>query len=431
MEDELALSANAEVPDWVIVSGLEMVIEVDPERRLDPALGVRKRIPEAGRMAVDVRAMPPLHLTLVPLLHESEPDSSIVESVRAMAADPDGHELLADLRTLLPITDLAVTAHDPVTTSFQDPHRLIGEIAAMRVMEGGSGYWMGVIQPPPRTGGSNFYYLLPTGVASAGGTASVSIRDPAVMAHELGHNLALQHAPCGKPTGTDPWFPYPGGNTGAWGYDFMEKALVAPQTPDLMSYCKRGGYWISDFFFNKALNHRLVNEDSPADALTSAADPVRSLLVWGGRDKEGLPYLDPALVVEATSSLPAAGGEYTIAGRTADGRAIFSFTFDMPVTADAEGESSSFVFALPAQAAWDDILASITLSGPGGSAILDENTDRPITILRDPQTGRVRSFLRDPSPPAEAGRGAARVSPAPAMEVMRSRGLPDAAAWQR
>ncbi|MDE2965052.1 MAG: hypothetical protein OXU26_14180, partial [Acidobacteriota bacterium] len=31
MEDDLALSANAEVPDWVIVPGLEMVIEVDPE----------------------------------------------------------------------------------------------------------------------------------------------------------------------------------------------------------------------------------------------------------------------------------------------------------------------------------------------------------------------------------------------------------------
>ena len=144
VEGDLELSVNAEVPDWLIVPGLEMVIEVDPDGTLDPALGVTKRIPEEGRMAVNVRAVPPLHLTLVPLLPESEPDSSIVASVRAMAEDPDGHELLDDVRTLLPIAELAVTAHEPVATSFQDPFRLIRETEAMRLMEGGSGYWMGL-----------------------------------------------------------------------------------------------------------------------------------------------------------------------------------------------------------------------------------------------------------------------------------------------
>ena len=429
VEGDLELSVNAEVPDWLIVPGLEMVIEVDPDGTLDPALGVTKRIPEEGRMAVNVRAVPPLHLTLVPLLPESEPDSSIVASVRAMAEDPDGHELLDDVRTLLPIAELAVTAHEPVATSFQDPFRLIRETEAMRLMEGGSGYWMGVIQPPPRTGGTDWYYLLPTGVAYAGGQTSVSIREASVIAHELGHNLSLAHAPCGRPQGVDPWFPYPIGNTGAWGYDFAEKALVGPDTPDLMSYCGPPD-WISDFFFNKALNHRLAKDDAAAAAMAAETDPARTLLLWGGRDEDGVPYLDPAFVVDAVPSLPVAGGEYTIEGATVDGTPVFSFAFDMPTIGDAQGEETSFVFALPVQSGWDN-LASITLSGPGGSAVLDETTDQPMAILRDPRTGQVRGFLRDPPPATQAAADAIGQAAAQGLETLFSRGIPNMGAWRR
>ena len=38
--------------------------------------------------------------------------------------------------------------------------------------------------------------------------------------------------------------------------------------------------------------------------------------------------------------------------------------------------------------------------GPGGSATLDENTDRPMAILREPDTGQVRGFV---SKPPDAG----------------------------
>ena len=430
MEDDLELSINAEVPDWLIVPGLEMVIEVDPDRTLDPALGVTKRLPEEGRMAVDVRAVPPLQLTLVPLLPESEPDSSIIESVLAMAEDPDGHELLEDVRTLLPVTELTVAAHEPVATSFQDPFRLIRETEAMRLMEGGSGYWMGVIQPPPRTGGTGWYYLLPTGVAYTGGQTSVSIREASIMAHELGHNLSLAHAPCGNPRGVDPWFPYPIGNTGAWGYDFAEEALVVPDTPDLMSYCGPPD-WISDFFFNKALNQRLAEVGTTAAAMAAEADPVRTLLLWGGRDEDGVPYLDPAFVVDAVSSLPVAGGDYTIEGATVDGTPVFSLAFDMPHIGDAEGEETSFVFAMPVQAGWADDLASITLSGPGGSATLDESTDQPMAILRDAQSGEVRGFLRDPHPGTQTAADAVGQTAGQGLETLFSRGIPDGHAWRR
>ena len=44
------------------------------------------RVPETGRMAIDVRSVPPLDLTLVPLLWIENPDNTTVASYRG----PDG-----------------------------------------------------------------------------------------------------------------------------------------------------------------------------------------------------------------------------------------------------------------------------------------------------------------------------------------------------
>ena len=434
IESNLALSANAEVPDWVIAPGLEMVIEVDPEGRLDSALGVTQRIPDSGRMTVDVRPVPPFRLTLIPFLNATEPDSSTLDDVSAMATDPDGHELLRDVRTLLPVAEIEVVAREPVIVSTPHAHSMLRQVAAMRLMEGGSGYWMGVWDGVLNVG------ITPAsrGVAYLGGQESLSVRKASTMAHELGHNLTLQHAPCGSPQDVDPWFPHSGGRTGAWGYDFGQNALVTPRTADVMSYCSHGRYWISDFFFNKALDYRLVNTAaqlpfslSAAQKAAAADHPARTLLVWGGRDEDGRLYLDPAFVVDAVPSLPLAGGEYTIEGATADGMPIFSFSFDMPVTGDAEGEATSFVFTLPVQAGWADNLARITLSGPGNSVSLDESTDRPMAILRDPQTGKVRSFLTD-LPTGTSAQTVVSETPTagPGLEVRFSHGIPEPEAWR-
>ena len=84
---------------------------------------------------------------------------------------------------------------------------------------------------------------------------------------------------------------------------------------------------------------------------------------------------------------------------------------------------------LPVEPDWAGNLASITLSGPGGSTRLDNETDLPMTILLDSSTGRIRGFLRD-VPRAEA---ASRVLQAglDSLDVLFSRGIPDAAAWGR
>ena len=417
-EGSLATSVSAEIPGSVVRPGLEMVVEVDPDGTLDPALGVARRIPATGRLAVDVRALPPLDLTLVPFLWAQAPDSSIVEEVRAMAADPEGHELLADVRTLLPVATLQVIAHEPVLSSSNDARRLMEETEAIRVLEGGGGHFLGTMAGPV-TG--------PSGVAFLPGRAGFSIPQSGTIAHELGHNLGLRHAPCGGASNPDPSFPHPDGSAGAWGYDFARGELVRPETPDLMSYCGPPD-GISDYHFANALRYRLF--EARAAAVLAAA-PARSLLLWGGAGADGAPFLNPAFVVEAPPALPDSAGAYTLTGRTAGGTELFSLRFAMPRAADADG-GSSFAFVLPAEPGWAGELAGITLTGPGGSFALNDDSDIPMAILRDPRTGRVRGILREVPPPARTAMDAAERSAAgPELELLFSRGMPGATAWRR
>ncbi len=406
-EGSLARSANAEIAGEVIQPGLEMVIEVDPDGTLDPALGVAQRIPETGRLSIDVQRMPTFYLTVVPYLWTAKPDS-LVDLAKGMAEDPENHPLLQETRRLLPVGDMVVTAHEPVMTNSGVS---IAALQAIQLLEGGKGHYLGFI----RQGGW----------AVLGGRFSVAEPHPIVVAHELGHNMSLSHSPCRGTPGADPSYPYPDGSSGAWGYDFSDGGgLVSPSVPDLMAYCRP--LWISDYHFTNALRYRLIDEGSPAGAAVAA----KSLLLWGGVGADSVPYLEPAFVVDAPAALPDSSGEHRITGNTAGGSELFSFSFAMPEVADGDG-SSSFAFVLPVRPGWAETLAVITLSGPGGSFTLDGESDLGMAILRNPRTGQVRGILRDHPPPNGAAADAVGQSVETGLDVLFSRGIPGAEAWRR
>ena len=423
-ESSLSKSANAEIPGEVVQPGLEMVIEVDPEGTLDPELGVARRIPETGRLKVDIRAMPPFPLTVIPFLWSQKPDSLVLDIVDAMAQNPESHELLGWTRTLLPIQKFALTAHEPVISSHNTAHELTDETEAIRVLEGGQGYYMATI-----TGERGSWH---DGLADGDShrTTFAALdgevdRVNYVIAHELGHNLHLDHTPGCDAGGEDHSYPHANGRIGVWGYDFDSGSLVPPTAADLMSYC--GPEWISDYHFTNALRYRLVDEAPPTAAAT--ADHSRSLLVWGGVAADSVPYLEPAFLAEAPAALPDSVGDYRVIGRTGDGGELFSISFAMSATADGDG-SASFAFVLPIRPGWE-ALASITLTGPGGAVTLDRNTNRPVTILRNPQSGQIRGILRDRTPAALDRDNAvsALVREEPGLEVLTSRGIPVPDDW--
>ena len=422
-ESSLATSANAEIPGHVVQPGLEMVIEVDLEGTLDAELGVAKRIPETGRLEVDVQEMPFFDLTLIPFVWSATYDSSMVDVTRAMAEDIESHEMFGDLH-LLPIGEMRVTAHEPVLSSSNSAFVLLRQTAAIRAMEGGTGHYKGMMGRPITGAG---------GVAYRPGRSNFSFPRPDIIAHELGHNLGLRHAPCGGAGGPDPSFPYPDGSIGAWGYDFRDGGqLVRPSTPDLMSYCGPPD-WTSDYHFTNALRFRLDDADSVGLRAPPpvAATEARSLLLWGGVDADGVPYLEPAFVVDAPPSLPGSRDDHRLIGRAASGTELFSLAFAMPEVPDGDG-NSSFAFVLPVRAAWEresrDHHAHRT-----GRYRHPRRRYRPSRwrSCATPATDRCGVFcairrLRTRWPrPRRPG------APGSGLEVLFSRGMPGAEAWRR
>ena len=263
-------------------------------------------------------------------------------------------------------------------------------------------------------------------MGDAPGRVSFSIPDASVIAHELGHNMNLLHAPCGRPGSLDPGFPQIDGSIGAWGYDFRSgRGLVDRLTSDLMSYCNP--HWIGEYGFTTALHYRMRTEGSAAAALAS---PTQSLLLWGGIDTDDNPYLQPTFVVEAPPRLPGVGGDYRLEGRDAAGAELFSLTFDIPSVADGEG-AGAFAFVVPTQPGWENALASVHLSGPTGTTTLSERSEEPMAILLDPRNGSVRGFLRNASADPRIQAAAEDVSFQRGFEILFSRGIPDAAEWRR
>ncbi len=416
-ESSLAKSANAEIPGWVIQPGLEVVIEPDPGGTLDPALGVATRIPARGRMAVDVRAMPVFELTLVPFLWEEDPDHSIVEITAAMAADPEGHELFERTHVLLPVSELDVTAHPTVTAPTNNGIAIMELTEMIRIVEGGRGHYLGVMSGPTSPPG-----LLGI-VFDIGSWSSFSVLDAETIAHELGHNRNLYHAPACGAGGPDRYYPYGRGNIGAWGWDAGTGELVPPERWDFMSYCEPT--WVSDYQYANAVRYRIETESNSilvatADARASSS---RTLLVWGGLDGDGAPHLRPAFFIDAPPSLPPADGPWSLIGRDPGGTELFSVSFAMAEFTDTEADHAGFTFALPVT--WSGELASITLQGPGGAARLDRDTDVPVTILRDEATGRIRGILDGPPPPAPSP-GLAAAAADQGFEILFSRGIPSA-----
>ena len=391
-EGRLDMSFNVPIPGGALRPGVELVVEIDREGAVPHAPGSQLRVPAEGRMPLDVRQLGPLELTVVPV--EIASDSAPEMDVRAWAAGLtiDGEELRLP-RAVLPIAEITLLPHDGIVTTAdletgEGWGQLLAEIAFLRTREGSRGYYYGAVAPDPSRRWR--------GLGIIGFPASVGTADTETLTHELGHNMALQHAPCGGTGDADEDYPYENGVTGAWGYDPTTRRLVHPLLHrDVMGYC--APRWVSDYHFARAIGFRehleeaLVAPATASDGTSGRVHQGTTLLLWGRVGDEGV-VLDPAFVTDLPPTMPAAPGPYRLEGFGEGGRSLFSLSFSPRPT---EFGGGMFLFAVPFDTAVEGSLARVELSGPAGSAQLEPSGSPPMALVTDRATGRLRAVLRD------------------------------------
>ena len=411
-ESTLASSWNLLVPGSLVQPGLAVLADVDPAAAVVEADETDNAFPVSGTpVAVDVRTLPTFDVRLIPILQQTN-------GLQGNVTAGNASQFLSDATTLLPIGAYASDVRAVYTTmadtlKSDDSNSawttILGEILALKAVDGSSQYYYGVVKTSYTSGVAGYGYV--------GGTARTGIgwdylpSGSGVMAHELGHNMSLAHAPCGGASGPDPSYPYAGASIGMWGLDVSTLALKDPATyVDLMSYCSPE--WVSDYNWAKMIAYR---ESGPNNIL--AGSEGRGLLVWGRISEQGM-VLEPAFVVDAPITLHPPG-PYRLDAIGIDGSVLASRTFAPVAVGDSPTPQAAFAFVIPMERVLDLELATLRVTGPLGSierraglaapptpsTVVEQTTagryvlrwdaaSNPMVMVRDTASGQVLSFAR-------------------------------------
>jgi hypothetical protein len=418
-QGSLTASYNVEIPAEKVTSGLTWFAEIDPDNAYAEPNESDNRFPASGVRTPTMRTFAPTRLRFVPVTFSANNTTGNIVG----AARVDSMMVLS--RKLLPVHSFDIDIREPYTTprpvlQANDQNgswgQVLGELNAIQISEQSGRYYYGVLKVSYSSGVAGIGYV--GGRTAMGWDYLPSGSD--IMAHEIGHNFSASHTPCGGPGGVDQDYPtssgYQGGYIGTYGYDFADNTVKTPQQyTDLMGYCNT--QWISDFSYLKMLTWVTANGAVATLPSMRSQTEEPGLLVWG-RIVNGEPVLEPAFEIDARTQIPAQGA-HRVSAIGADGREIFSVSFDAQRIADLPGDHQSFAMVLPKSMLRGRELASLKLTTRGGkiatnvqSAVAstgDATLSRvgpralrmrwdaarfPVVMVRNPQTGSILSFAR-------------------------------------
>ncbi|GIW23858.1 MAG: hypothetical protein KatS3mg069_0125 [Meiothermus sp.] len=338
---QLAQTYRATVPAGWVVAGMAVRLLADPSNQiaeqneadnrltLTPAVGVGRQLP----------------LTLVPVLQPGQTTPPTLPGVDL-------------LRDMLPVQGVQTTTRAPfsygatVGNTNSDWNNLLSALRSLRTGDGSSRYYYGVVRVGYTSGLAGIGFIgYPV---SAGWDLDSSAAR--VMAHEIGHNLGREHAPCN--VSGDAGYPYAEGSIGTWGYNLASGLLFSPtQYKDVMSYCTP--QWISDYTY---AGMQSFLEARPSSAQLQHPGTAQEVLLISGRIRNGEAILNPLVKIEAVPE-PPSPGPYRLWLDTAGGPVEVSFQTERVEAPHGPDQ--------PPEEAWSEEHFSFSLPNPGTIRGLD------------------------------------------------------------
>lgn len=290
------------------------IVECQPDSASGPVLS--PRAPESGTIGLDLSPSPSISIGIVPVDHQGRlPDTSEANLALYSGA----------LRAMFPLSTVELTVLEPMPSEQEGELNfdlLLARLQDRRLSDraGPELYYFGFVQPKETLREHCMSGDCTYGIAYQSRTAAFHValgieyadqisRDTFV--HEIGHNMALGHAPCG--TDGDPNYPYAGALLGSIGFDFRNQTLLDPSTTkDIMSYCDPA--WASDYTY-RTVFAALTSSITVGARRFPDSDPARdflSILVKNGFARLG-PHLaslaQPEESPESAVILNASGSE--------------------------------------------------------------------------------------------------------------------------
>ncbi len=375
------------VPAELLRAGLRWDLIRDPDQLSPGGADGAEALPATGHELLPLVSPPPLRIRFVPIVLSAHGESR--GAVTTALLD----YYLRNVRAFFP--------HGRIDATIGPAHRtavrfgiagyggdaafwsaVVAELDTRRIAdpEFADAHWIGVVRPPAGftyTSFGGMGFVPADGQSFGPGTRTSAViganwfydetRSRDLVAHELGHNLGRMHAPCGTSGFVDASFPDARGAIGEGAHDTFSWELglaasaraVSGGTADFMGYCSPA--WISAHTYGGMLEFR----DSPTLALRELGVRQRVLLVRGTVDA-GVAHLDAPVTIAAMPSDPEPGGEWMLEGVAEGGAVIFRWPFSL-ARWDHAGEAQPFAIAMPFDAATEQRLVKVRVSGASTS----------------------------------------------------------------
>jgi Peptidase M66 len=314
---------NFQLPtNWTTGGTLVLWAEVNPNRAVNEANYADNR---SADLTLNFVAVPTLQIVLVPIAYQPNGAGPVMR--------PDltqNNQGLTNLQNLYPIADVQTTLHSEylftgALNGGAGWGQLLDQLTAVRNRElGGAARtskiaYYGVVPRAAVAGLSSF--IAGMGWVGNNMLASVGLEHSfGVAAHEVGHNLGLDHAPCG--VSGDANYPFADGRVGDVGIDPFQRQLHPSTDKDFMSYCDP--IWVSAYHYNKML--RVL---APAAAAAQPAAVGDGLLISGSIYSDTVTaQLSASVPLSSTETVePGGSGPYRVELRDTNGTVQYTYAF--------------------------------------------------------------------------------------------------------